>query len=236
MRLASTPSIDQGNYRKRWRIGGAELCAALVLVLAFATTSSAGAIRLAWDASPSGNVAGYVVRYGTVLGLYTYSLDAGNATSATIRGLANGQPYYFVVQAYSSTGVLSTPTNAVLGSTTNTPPELSNPGPQSNPIGATVNLSVLATDAEADPILYTAAGLPPGLALDSATGAITGKPTATGLFKVTILANDGSLTRAVSFNWTVLPQICPCSIWSAATVPPAPIEEADFDSGGHGEN
>ena len=86
-----------------------QLVVAAALVLGFATRSDAGAITLAWDPSPIEDVAGYVVLYGTTPGTYPYALGVGNHTSATVSGLAGGQLYYFVVQAYSSSDVLGAP-------------------------------------------------------------------------------------------------------------------------------
>ncbi len=104
--------------RFRW----AHLAMALLLVLGVATRSDAGTITLAWDASPLEDVAGYIIWYGTTLGgPYTYALGVGNQTSATVPGLAGGQPYHFVVQAYSSSDVLGALSNEVTASTTNAP-------------------------------------------------------------------------------------------------------------------
>src|SRR6185295_4632951 len=87
----------------------ARLGAALLLVLTFAATSLAGTITLQWDPSTSPDVIGYYVVYGIAPGQYTQVVDAGNATSVAIHGLANGQTYYFGVEAYSSNHVPSPP-------------------------------------------------------------------------------------------------------------------------------
>jgi len=63
-----------------------------------------GAVELSWRASPSRDVAGYFIYYGTAKGEYFESrspIDAGNRTSITIEGLNNGILYYFVVAAYN---------------------------------------------------------------------------------------------------------------------------------------
>ena len=85
----------------------AKLCAVVALALSIATAAQAGPIRLEWDPAPDPTVIGYVVLYGTAPETYTWTLDVGNQTSATVTGLADGQAYYFVVQAYSSAGSLS---------------------------------------------------------------------------------------------------------------------------------
>jgi hypothetical protein len=65
-------------------------------------------------------------------------------------------------------------------------------------------------------VTFGATGLPPGLALDPATGAVSGTPTEAGTFLVTISADDGSATIAANrsmviatsalseFHWNVL--------------------------------
>ena len=62
---------------------------------------------------------------------------------------------------------------------------------------------------------FSAAGLPPGLSINSASGVITGTPTSAGTFMVTVTATDalgGSGTA--SFTWTVTPEVtCPEVVW-----------------------
>jgi hypothetical protein len=75
-------------------------------------TPGAGQKAVAWDA-PSA-VAGYKVFWGTTSGgPYTNSADAGMNLSYTITGLTSGTTYYVAVESYSSSGVLSCPTNEV---------------------------------------------------------------------------------------------------------------------------
>jgi len=92
------------------------LGAVIVLVVLLQPSSVlatfAAQITLAWDPSP-GSVAGYVIDYGPSPGSYTSSVDVGAQTAGTISGLGNGVRYYFVVRAYSSSGVFSSPSNEV---------------------------------------------------------------------------------------------------------------------------
>ncbi len=72
--------------------------------------SAAGtvSVNLAWNASASSNVGGYIVSYGTGSGTYTQSSDVGNSTSTTLKGLQSGTAYYFAVSAYDTTrGLIS---------------------------------------------------------------------------------------------------------------------------------
>jgi hypothetical protein len=88
-----------------------------------------------------------------------------------------------------------------------TNPAVTNPGDQSTSNGAAVNLAITATDADNDPLTFSATNLPPGLTIDPKTGLITGTvnlisggPT----FAVTIFATDGFNTGSASFTWTVV--------------------------------
>jgi len=63
-----------------------------------------GAVELTWRASPSREVGGYYVYYGTASGDYLEAkspIDAGSKTSICIDGLKNGTLYYFAVAAYN---------------------------------------------------------------------------------------------------------------------------------------
>jgi hypothetical protein len=68
-------------------------------------TAMDGAVELSWRPSVSGDVAGYLVYFGTASGEYLSQdspIDAGNNTSIRINGLKNGVLYFFTVAAYSS--------------------------------------------------------------------------------------------------------------------------------------
>ncbi|MBX7106652.1 MAG: hypothetical protein K1X57_21435, partial [Gemmataceae bacterium] len=69
---------------------------------------SDGAVALTWSAVAGASV--YRVQYGTAHGVYSQSISAGSNLSATITGLTNNVPYYFVVTAESVAGI-SLPSN-----------------------------------------------------------------------------------------------------------------------------
>jgi hypothetical protein len=78
-----------------------------------------GAVELSWRTSPSKDVGGYMVYYGTARGEYfgdhtvlgsavqVSPLDVGNRTSVRIEGLNNGTIYYFAVAAYYKPAALA---------------------------------------------------------------------------------------------------------------------------------
>lgn len=78
---------------------------AVLLVCVFAVPAAAQ--TLAWDASTSTGVTGYVVSYGTQSGTYTNSVDVGNQTSWALPGLDASLNYFFAVRSYTSTGTFS---------------------------------------------------------------------------------------------------------------------------------
>ena len=85
---------------------------------------------------------------------------------------------------------------------------VSNPGDQSNSGGDTVSLMLMATSSDNAPLAYSVAGLPPGLAIDSNTGLISGnfQSEAAGSYAVTVTVTDPSsgVSVAVTFNWDVV--------------------------------
>jgi len=71
-------------------------------------------VTLAWDASPSPQVIGYRVHYGTHSGNYSQLLDVGNQTQADVPNLVDGTTYFFTITAYTATGDESAPTDELV--------------------------------------------------------------------------------------------------------------------------
>lgn len=107
------PSISQSRLR---------LACIALLTLPF-STQAARQVTLAWDASPDPTVAGYNVRYGSVTGEYTSTINVGKTTTATVSNLGMGEDFHFVVTAYKPGPVESVPSNEVVYSS----PELISP-------------------------------------------------------------------------------------------------------------
>lgn len=86
----------------------------------------------------------------------------------------------------------------------NAAPVITNPGAQSGSVGVAITpLQFSATDADADALTWGAAGLPTGLTM-SRSGLVSGTPTATGAFSVTVYANDGAGGQdSESLTWTI---------------------------------
>ena len=72
------------------------------ILLLFASSAFANSAQLAWDASPSPDVVGYVLYYGQDDTALEYSKDVGTALETTVDGLSTGT-WYFAVTAYNAT-------------------------------------------------------------------------------------------------------------------------------------
>lgn len=66
-------------------------------------------VALTWNPSPSPDISGYCLHYGTSPGNYSRHLDVGNAIQATVRLPLDVKTCYFVVTAYNTLGIQSFP-------------------------------------------------------------------------------------------------------------------------------
>ncbi len=86
---------------------------------------------------------------------------------------------------------------------------LINPGSQVSQATNVITLPVLAYDSVGYSVSFSASGLPDGLAIDSATGIISGSIAVTAdqssPYLTTITAMDGSADASTSFSWTISP-------------------------------
>jgi hypothetical protein len=89
----------------------------------------------------------------------------------------------------------------------NNAPAVTSPVDQTNAEGDSVNLQIVASDADGDPLSYSASGLPAGLSLGRATGLISGTLTSDAVTSssqtVTVTVGDGTTSTPVTFSWTV---------------------------------
>jgi hypothetical protein len=82
---------------------------------------------------------------------------------------------------------------------------VTSPGNQTGTVGTAASVQVHASDsASGQTLSYSAAGLPAGLSVNSATGLISGTPSTAGTYNVTVTARDGSgASGSTAFTWTV---------------------------------
>ncbi len=86
---------------------------------------------------------------------------------------------------------------------------LTNPGNRNSTIGDQVSLTIQATSIYGQPLTFSAQTLPPGLAINSQTGLISGTipsgADAGSPYNVVVSATDGTHTGSVAFRWNVVP-------------------------------
>ncbi len=100
-------------------------------------------------------------------------------------------------------------------------------------IGTAVSLQVVATDANNDPLTYSAAGLPGGLGIGTTSGLITGTTDTAGTFNVTITVNDGTgRSGSTSFVWTVVPGLTLSPMTATAKAAGVSISYSAVSTGG----
>jgi len=75
----------------------------VAFVFCYSTSLHAATVTVAWNPSPSPEVTGYRVQYGSTSGIWPTVIDVGPATTARVT-LDPGR-YFFTVVAYSQTGV-----------------------------------------------------------------------------------------------------------------------------------
>ena len=108
-------------------------------------------MTLAWDEDPSPSIVGYRLYSGTTSGVYTQTIDVGDALAASVSNLIVGKTYYFVVTAYNHGSVEGPPSNEVslvAGSTITSTPTPT-PTPASAPAAPT---SLTATSVSSSKI------------------------------------------------------------------------------------
>jgi hypothetical protein len=82
----------------------------------------AAQVTLAWDPNPESDISGYRLYYGLSSGSYFTNVFVGNVTNYTVLELAEGVTYYFAVTAINTANLESDPSNDVLYSVQQTPP------------------------------------------------------------------------------------------------------------------
>lgn len=120
---------------------------------------------------------------------------------------AEATPGFYMLFVFDAAGVPSVAKIVRVGIASNpnpaVTPSITNPGAQTSAVGDPASLAMTATDPNGDALTWAAAGLPPGLAIDAASGRISGTATTTGSYNVVVSASDGVNATSASFSWTV---------------------------------
>ncbi len=136
-------------------------------------------------------------------------LPAGLSINAST-GLITGAPtaagnYTVTITVTDAAGAVGTATFAwTVTASSGRIVTVTNPGNQSSVNGAQVGLQITATDSVASTLTYQASGLPAGLSINASTGLISGTPTTSGSYTVTVTATDtAGVKGSASFSWTI---------------------------------
>ncbi|HEY6533380.1 MAG TPA: PQQ-dependent sugar dehydrogenase [Acidimicrobiales bacterium] len=162
--------------------------------------------------------------------LYTWEDDSSETFNVSLNGasvatnVVSGSPGTWKVlgpyNVNATTGTLAVTTSGgaanlsgivvrtATGGPTNQPPVVTSPGNRSSVQGSAIApLAIAASDPDAGQTLaFAASGLPAGLALNAATGVITGTPTTVASSSVTVTVTDNgspALSASTTFTWTV---------------------------------
>ncbi len=132
----------------RW---GRLLIGGLVILVCSAFEVEAAVVTLTWNPSSSPNIAGYRLHSGTTSGVYSQTIELGNATSTLVSNLVTGKTYFFVVTAYNTMGVESARSNEVsyLAPPTTGPAQMVRPAPGSTFTSSSVTFNWSAGSATA---------------------------------------------------------------------------------------
>ena len=129
----------------------------------------------------------------TTTGTNAYSLKIPSNPGVVVPG-------YYMLFALNAAGTPSV--SKMVRVSGDAAPKLVNPGSQSSVSGSSVALNLAATTPTGT-LTWAATGLPPGLNLNTSTGAITGTPGTVGQYVVTVSATNDVATSSTQFAWSI---------------------------------
>jgi hypothetical protein len=210
-------------------------------ILAIPAASYATSVTAMWNPNPEPSIAGYQLLYGTASGSYTTVLDVGKVTSYSF-SVTGGVTYYFVLQAYDTSGVYS-PYSAEVAFLVPLPtgPSLSGLSPSSgapgtvitisganlgtSPSGSTVSFNGVAAAPSSWSATSIVAAVPAGASSGNVVATIAGVPSNGLSFTV---ASGGSSSGGGGGGGGLSP-------FNGTAAPiPGQIDAANFDNGGEG--
>ena len=181
-------------------------------------TSSNSGVDISAYKNTDGTVAVVALNTNTSSDTISYSTSGIGGTSGTVTPwLTNGSSNVVAQSAISLSGgafSATIPARSLVtyviqpSGTTGNQIIVKNPGPQTGTVGVPVTpVPISITDSGTGVTLAASAtGLPPGLAFNASTDAISGTPTTAGTYAVTVSAADGTgATGSAMFTWTVNP-------------------------------
>ncbi len=95
--------------------------------------------------------------------------------------------------------------HAIVGNGGGNTVTVTNPGNQTGTVGTAASLHMSASDSQSgQTFTWSASRLPVGLSINSSSGLISGTPTASGTWSVTVTAKDTTgASGSASFSWTI---------------------------------
>jgi PKD repeat protein len=161
-----------------------------------------------------------IVASGSPTSFNATGLPAGLAVN-TVSGKITGTPTTagtsaVTISATNATGTGTAPLTITVAAA-NVAPVITSPTSTSGTVGTPFVTYLIA--ATGLPTSYTATGLPPGLALDTLTGAINGRPTSAGVSVVTLTATNSSGVTSASLTITITAAPVAPVITSPTTAP-----------------
>src|SRR5712692_3776193 len=161
----------------------------LVLAVLMGNTKVLHAATATWNPNPEIDIAGYILSYGTQSGVHPTSVDVGNVTTWQVTTLIPGQIYYFVVEAYNTSALISAySAEVIFTDPVASPPSLTSLTPTSGAVGTAVTIAganfgathgtstVTLNGTTATPTSWSAASIVvpvPGAAATSGTVVVT---------------------------------------------------------------
>jgi len=152
------------------------------------------------------------VSYSMTTGTTSVSkLDIGQlAQNAISRGYLSSSCYLIDVEAgfelwRGGAGLATKSFSVNLNGSGGNTVAVTSPGSQAGTVGTAASVQVRASgSASGQALSYSAAGLPPGLSINSSTGLISGTPTTAGTYSPTVTARDGTgPSGSAAFTWTI---------------------------------
>ncbi|MGH3577804.1 MAG: putative Ig domain-containing protein, partial [Mycobacterium sp.] len=166
------------------------------------TNAEGNSVSLPVSASDAGSGTLRYVAFGLPSGL---SINTGTGTISGTVGLGDAASGPYTVTVVTNDGTYSAA--QTFNWTITSPVTITTPADQSSAEGASASLSISASDGSSGTLKYAALGLPPGLSINTGTGAISGTvakgAAAGGPYSVTVIAGDGTYSAEATFNWTI---------------------------------
>jgi IPT/TIG domain-containing protein len=191
----------------RGRSQARALCVLVIAaLLGTVSTLHAATATASWNPNPEADIAGYKLSYGTQSGVYTTVIDVGNVTGWSVT-LTAGQRYFFAVQAYNTSSLLSAySAEAIDDVPAVSPPSIASLTPTSGPSGTVVTITGTNFGATQGSSTVAFNGTTATATSWSVTSIVV--PVTPGATTGNVVVNVGGLaSNGMSFTVTVPPNI-----------------------------